>query len=1001
MTHEEVQIRLPAFRLNDLSPAETVAVFEHIAECATCRVDLGRIGATLGVLQRAAAGLPAAEVERDVVAAITAPTLGSGADPTPRRLRLRIAQMAPAQLIAIAATVTIVALASTLVYSYLEARERSRRINCAGNLEQVGLALRTYISDAGATSASAGFDMWETEGPPAAGAPLTQPGDDDDDYGAATAGVLAWKRTAPDRHPARKGGAPPAPPATAEPPALGDLPALGVLFKSSDERKPTSDEDGFVINPGERDFVAPRAEGHTSLTTNGRVVRAYDDVFGAGDELAEAGGGDDVGGGDFGGGDFGGGLSDGGPVGGLGGGGHAQNLGAFEFSKGPGGYALEGTPVEAAEGRRGNRPLALGEDEGGKGLVDEVSVHDFANGSGKEWDGTVTGAAVVDTGVTRWNRDLASPGGNLPPGGDEDGDGLTNVAEQRFGTDPFLADTDDDGVTDVPEFEVRRKQKKVEYESLVRSKHDRTGEARKEHEAKQLVDQSNVSTQNRQFTPARQKYEEISVTDPFEAEAMEGLAAINKGLSDLSEEDPVEDDGELPSAPREPPPVNPFVLTAKDRFSTFALEADTAAYALTRRYIRKGYRPPAAVVRMEEFVNAFDYNYPSQAKRTFTVHAEAAPAPFGRGLTLLKIGVRGKVLGRDGRKPAHLVFAVDASGSMAREDRMPLVKHALSLLVDQLGEEDRVTLIAYGTRARLMLEAAPAEDRASIRRAVESVECGTSTNIQAGIELAYELAARHFRAGEVNRIILCSDGVANVGPSDAESLLAKVEKYRDQGITFTSVGVGAGSYDDRMLEQLANKGDGNYVFVDSRAEARRVFVDDMSATLQTIAKDVKIQVEFNPERVRRYRLIGYENRDVADKDFRNDAVDAGEIGSGQSATALYELELVGANVDRVPDPGTVYVRCRNLDSGEIEEISSRLTNALIARRTPEGDPRFFLAACVAEFAEILRGSEHARDGSLPGVEQAMIRVANALPLDERVQEFLKLIRQSQGLPQAK
>jgi len=243
-------------------------------------------------------------------------------------------------------------------------------------------------------------------------------------------------------------------------------------------------------------------------------------------------------------------------------------------------------------------------------------------------------------------------------------------------------------------------------------------------------------------------------------------------------------------------------------------------------------------------------------------------------LVLLKIGVKGRILGRDGRKPAHLVFVVDASGSMGRDDRLPLIKYALTLLLDQLGPKDKISLIAYGTHDRLLLEATPATEKKRIPAALNAIECGASTNILSGIQLGYQIAARHFAPGQVNRVILCSDGVANVGPSDAETLLKRVESYRNQGISFTSVGVGAGAYDDRLLEQLANKGDGNYIFIDSLNEAKRAFAENMSAMIQMIAKDVKIQVEFNTKRVRRYRLIGYENRAVADKDFRNDAIDA-------------------------------------------------------------------------------------------------------------------------------
>lgn len=469
---------------------------------------------------------------------------------------------------------------------------------------------------------------------------------------------------------------------------------------------------------------------------------------------------------------------------------------------------------------------------------------------------------------------------------------------------------------------------------------------------------------------------------------------------DLEQERPLSDE-ELAGPPPAPPsPVNPFVMTGKDRFSTFALEADTASYALARRYLAGGRRPPPGLIRMEEFINAFDYSYPAQSTRTFAIHAEAGPAPFGRDLTLLKVGVKARVLGRDGRKPAHLVFVIDTSGSMGREDRLPLVRSALGLMATQLDARDRLSLVTYDSQARLLLEAISAARVAEIQAAAAALTTEATTNLLAGVELGYQIAARHFRSGETNRVILCTDGVANVGPADAEAVLAKVAQYRRQGITLTSVGVGSGSYDDRMLEQLANKGDGNYVFVDSPEQARRVFVDDFAGTLQMVARNAKIQVEFNPTRVRRYRLIGYENRDVADKDFRNDAVDAGEIGSGQAATALYEIELLPAAEDTalLPDMGSVYVRYENVDTGRVEEISARLSEALRQERVPERAPRFFLAACSAEFAEILRESEHARDGSLEALEGVATRVANALPLDQRAQELLTLVRKADGLP---
>jgi Ca-activated chloride channel family protein len=307
--------------------------------------------------------------------------------------------------------------------------------------------------------------------------------------------------------------------------------------------------------------------------------------------------------------------------------------------------------------------------------------------------------------------------------------------------------------------------------------------------------------------------------------------------------------------------------------------------------------------------------------------------------------------------------------------------------------------VAYGTKARLVLEAAAAADKAAILAAIDKVQCEGSTNLSDGLTLGYRLAARSFIPGGVNRVILCSDGAANIGTTGAENILGQVRGFRDQGITCTSVGFGAGTYNDELLEKLADNGDGSYVFVDSQREARRIFVEELSATLQTIAKNAKIQVEFDPKRVRRYRLIGYENRDIADEKFRDDTVDAGAVGSGQSATALYELELQGAPE---ADLGTVYVRYRNVDTGRVEEISHRLEGAAVRARAPETDPRFFLAACAAEFAELLRESEHAAGGSFEQLRSVLERVAAqpALRNDSRVQELLELVRLAKGLPRA-
>jgi len=506
-----------------------------------------------------------------------------------------------------------------------------------------------------------------------------------------------------------------------------------------------------------------------------------------------------------------------------------------------------------------------------------------------------------------------------------------------------------------------------------------------EQKAGQFADEEQAASQRRMAESERRRA-------PIQGKLNTSLDRIQQQL-----EEPA-DQSLPPASSFRAVPVNPFVMTARDKFSTFAIDVDTASYALSRKYIRRGFLPPAGAVRMEEFVNTFDYNYPTQDQRPFAVHVDGADAPFGDNLTLVKIGVKAKTIGRDGRKPAHLVFVVDASGSMDQDDRLPLVQQSLKLLAGQLDANDRVTLIAYNTKANLLLEAAGADQRQQIMQAVDAIQTAGSTNMLDGLSLGYDLAERHFRAGYINHIVLCSDGVANVGATEADQMLQRVAKQRKQGITLTTAGFGLGGYNDAMMEKLANSGDGQYVFVDDAREAKRVFVESLAATLQTVARDAKIQVEFDPARVRRYRLIGYENRDIADADFQNDAIDAGEVGSGQSATALYEVELIG---EPAADLGAVAVRYRDVETDRVEQISYALrADAIDREATAKSAPRLHLAAAAAEFAELLRQSEHAAGGSFEAVERVLVDVTDALPMDQQAAELLKLVRRAKGLPRA-
>jgi len=466
-----------------------------------------------------------------------------------------------------------------------------------------------------------------------------------------------------------------------------------------------------------------------------------------------------------------------------------------------------------------------------------------------------------------------------------------------------------------------------------------------------------------------------------------------------------EDESDLPMASRfKSVPVNPWVMTERDPLSTFALDVDTASYTLCRRYIHGGFLPPVGAVRMEEFVNYFNYHYPQRNDRAFMVHAEAAVSPFagkGKNLTLLKVGVKARTIGRDQHKAAHLILVVDASASMGQPDRLGLVQQALNLLIDKLSAADRVTLITCANESRLHLEATSPRHRDRIRQAINAIQPSGPTNLLAGLKLGYATARRSFVAKQINHVVLCSDGVANVGQTEAEQVIKEVAADRKQGITITCVGVGYGSYNDAFLESLANQGDGSYVFLDSNRQAQRVFVEQLAATLHVVAKDARIQVSFNPDRVRRYRLIGYENRDIEDKRFRDDTVDAGEVGSGQCSTALYELELTDRrSADQAEELGTVFVRYRNAETHRMEEISRRLKSSIVQRRKVESSPRFFLAAAASRFAEILRQSEHVRHGSLTDVLAVAEKVSLALPLDRDVRELVELIRKAEHLPRA-
>lgn len=435
--------------------------------------------------------------------------------------------------------------------------------------------------------------------------------------------------------------------------------------------------------------------------------------------------------------------------------------------------------------------------------------------------------------------------------------------------------------------------------------------------------------------------------------------------------------------------VNPFIDTEDDRLSTFAVDVDTASYTVARRFIQDGNLPDPDSIRVEEFVNFFDQGYPKPVEDAFAIHLEGSPSRFGNdNHWLLRVGLQGKSVLAEERKDASLVFAIDVSGSMGREDRLGLVKQSLRLLVNELRPTDEVGIVVYGSRGRVLLEPTSGEERSRIMEAINQLSPSGSTYVEEGLVLAYGMAGNLVKPGRITQVILLSDGVGNVGRTGADSILKQVRRYVDRGVTLTTVGFGMGNYNDILMERLANDGDGSYYYVDNLGEARRIFVDELSSTIQVIARDAKVQVEFNPEVVTRYRLLGYENRRVADQDFRNDAVDAGEIGANHSVTALYELKLHDQGRGRL---GTVYMRYEDAGTGKIIELNRDLRSDQLYTRFSDASARFQLAAVVAEYAEVLRQSYWAQNGSLADVAKEARRVRSLFRQSADAAEFAELV----------
>ena len=439
--------------------------------------------------------------------------------------------------------------------------------------------------------------------------------------------------------------------------------------------------------------------------------------------------------------------------------------------------------------------------------------------------------------------------------------------------------------------------------------------------------------------------------------------------------------------------VNPFIDTEDDNLSTFATDVDTGSYTIARSYINQGMLPPEDSVRVEEYINYFPQDYPLPSSReTFMISIDGAPTPFTETdrYHVIRVGIQGYDIQEDDRKDVSLTFVIDVSGSMGNGNRLEMVQDALEMLVDQLGPSDSVGIVAYTDTAWVVLPHTSARNKSEIIEAIYSLYPMASTNAEAGLILGYREANKAFLSNGINRVILCSDGVANVGNTGPDSIWESIEDYASEGITLTSVGVGMGNYNDVLMEQLADQGNGFYAYIDNMNEARRLFVHDLVSTLQVIALDAKAQVIFNPEVVSRYRLVGFENRAIADEDFRNNRVDAAEIGAGHSVTALYEIKL---NSGAWGEIATVQLRWKNPDTYRVEEISKTIDTRDLEDSFRRADPYFKLDVLVAEFGEILRNSYWADGTSIQDVLEYAKDLPDTLERGE-VYEFIDLLEQA-------
>ncbi|NEP13777.1 MAG: VWA domain-containing protein [Symploca sp. SIO2C1] len=456
---------------------------------------------------------------------------------------------------------------------------------------------------------------------------------------------------------------------------------------------------------------------------------------------------------------------------------------------------------------------------------------------------------------------------------------------------------------------------------------------------------------------------------------------------------------------------NPFKKVSNSPLSTFAIDVDAASYSNVRRFINEGQLPPPNAVRIEELINYFNYEYPQpEGDQPFSVNTEISQAPWNQAHKLVHIGLQGKNISNENLPPSNLVFLFDVSGSMNDPNKLPLLKSAFRLLVDELGKKDKVSIVVYAGAAGMVLPPTPGNQKDKILAAINQLGAGGSTAGGEGIKQAYKLAKENFIESGNNRVILATDGDFNVGVSSDAELVKLIEQKREEGVFLTVLGFGTGNLQDTKMEKLANKGNGNYAYIDNLLEAKKVLVKEMGGTLLTIAKDVKIQVAFNPEKVQAYRLIGYENRRLQNRDFQDDTKDAGELGAGHSVTALYEIIPVGVKSDvkfpevedskeqQNPETPETY------DANDLMEVKLRYkqpqgtTSQLLTYPVVDGGVKlenasnnFKFSAAVAAFGMVLRNSQYKGTANFEQVLQ-LANQSQAEDLDGYRAEFIRLVK---------